>query len=679
MYYTVDTYDYSIIEQAGVCTPRRRKSKRETAYQVKNLVCSFDIETSRHHYKTEIIAGRKVPRYQSFMYIWMFAVESDVIIGRTWEEYKTHVQRIEERLDDSEKLLVFVHNLSYEFQFLSGIFDFKTDDVFALDRRRVAKAVYGRIEYRCSYIHCNMSLQQWAIKMMVKHRKKAGDLDYTIERYPWTELTPQEMEYCVHDVLAVVECIHADMIADNDALCDIPLTNTGYVRRDCKAAMRDWARFNLDEIKPSLDLWEVCREAFRGGDTHANRYYSGVILDNVKSVDRSSSYPDAMCNELFPMSAFQRQTKPSLSALITLIKKRHRACLFRARIKGLRLRDVMNGFPYVPISKCRHLLHPVNDNGRVLSADYLEISLTDIDWKIIVREYDWDDIEVYDIWSARYGQLPEPLRKTVQEYYERKTALKGVEGEEVYYLKSKNKLNSCYGMTAQNPVKNAILFDSGEWSIDDSKTDRELLDEYNSKAFLVYQWGVWVTAHARYQLREMLWRAGDKAVYCDTDSVKHVGTVDWSDYNKERCVKSQESGSRAADRNGHVYYMGVADPDGEYSRFITWGAKKYAYEDGSGLHITVAGVNKKKGAAELAMAGGLEAFKPGFVFRSGGGSELVYNDNPDIDHITVDGRRIGITRNVVILDSEYTLGITGEYMDILQHGKFILQEIARKY
>lgn len=679
MYYTVDSFDYSKISAAGVCIPRRRKSKRESAYQVKNLVCSFDIETSRHHYRTETISGRRIPRYQSYMYIWMFAVETDVIIGRTWDEYKTHVQRIEECLGEYEKLLVFVHNLSYEFQFLSGIFDFRTEDVFALDRRRVAKAVCGSLEYRCSYIHSNMSLQQWADKMRVAHRKKSGDLAYTIERYPWTELTPQELQYCMHDVLAVVECIHADMTADHDELCDIPLTNTGYVRRDCKAAMRDWARWNMEEIKPDLALWEICREAFRGGDTHANRYYSGVILDNVKSVDRSSSYPDVMCNELFPMSAFQHHAKPSLSALIMLIKKRRRACIFRARIRGLRLRDVMNGFPYLPISKCRHILNPVNDNGRVLSADYLEISLTDIDWKIVVREYDWDNIDIYDIWSARYGLLPEPLRKTLQDYYERKTALKGVEGEEVYYLKSKNKLNSGYGMAAQNPVKHAILFNDGAWSIDDSKTDQELLDEYNSKAFLAYQWGVWVTAHARYQLREMLWRAGDGAVYCDTDSVKHVGVVDWTAYNKERLAKSQESGSYAADKSGRVYYMGVADPDGVYQRFVTWGAKKYAYEDKGGLHITVAGVNKKKGAAELAAAGGLEAFKPGFVFRAGGGSELVYNDFPDIDHITVDGRRIEITRNVVILDSEYTLGITGEYMDILRNGKFILQEIARKY
>ena len=63
----------------------------------------------------------------------------------------------------------------------------------------------------------------------------------------------------------------------------------------------------------------------------------------------------------------------------------------------------------------------------------------------------------------------------------------------------------------------------------------ELLEKYNKKAFLCYQWGVWVTAWARYRLEEGLKIAGEKAVYCDTDSVKYVGNVDWKDYNKKSC------------------------------------------------------------------------------------------------------------------------------------------------
>lgn len=673
---TVDSYDYSKIKQANNCVSAKKKRKKEESFTVKNIVCAFDIETSKIKYKIE---ESGIPRYQAFMYIWMCAIEEDVIIGRTWGEYKTFTHRVEMQLEDNERIWFFVHNLSYEFQFLSGIFTFETENVFALDRRKVARALCGKIEYRCSYIHSNMSLDEWARKMNVKHQKKSGDLDYSVVRYPWTELSKKELGYCIHDVLAVVECIHADMDADHDALCDLPLTNTGYVRRDCKAAMHSWAYWNLGELKPDLELWKICREAFRGGDTHANRYYVGKILYDVKSVDRSSSYPDVMCNELFPMTPFQRYAEPSILALINLVTKRKRAVITRIRFKSLKLRDVLNGFPYLAVSKCRMLLHPVNDNGRVLEADFLETTLTDIDWKIVAAEYEWEGVEVIDLWYARYGYLPQPLRDTVQEYYRKKTELKGVDGEEVLYMKSKNKLNACYGMAAQNPVKPSILYECGEWSIATDKNETELLDSYNAHAFLVYQWGVWVTAHARYQLREMIWKAGYNAVYCDTDSVKHVGEVDWTDYNSARRKKSEESKSFACDKNGCMYYMGSADPDGKYQRFVTHGAKKYAYEDDKGLHITVAGVSKKKGAEELKEKGGLEAFIPGIVFEKAGGTESVYNDNPEIDHMIVEGKRLDITRNVVILDSTYTLGMTNEYMDILQNAKNILEDIERKY
>ena len=119
---------------------------------------------------------------------------------------------------------------------------------------------------------------------------------------------------------------------------------------------------------------------------------------------------------------------------------------------------------------------------------------------------------------------------------------------------------------------------------------------------------------------------------------------------------------------------------------MTLGAKKYAYEypDGS-IGITVAGVNKSKGAIELKEAGGLKRFKEGFVFRAAGGTESIYNDiefEPDPDKLQKlirEGNEILITSNVVIADSEYTLGITGEYRRLLERceiwrDNFILTE-----
>ena len=113
--------------------------------------------------------------------------------------------------------------------------------------------------------------------------------------------------------------------------------------------------------------------------------------------------------------------------------------------------------------------------------------------------------------------------------------------------------------------------------------------------------------------------------------------------------------------------MGVYEQEETARQFRTWGAKKYAYYDrGGALHLTCAGVGKKTGAKELEQAGGLEAFKEGFVFVAAGGTESVYNDAPEIDHYYVDGYKyVPITSNVVIRPSTYTVGLSAEYRDLL--------------
>ena len=39
-----------------------------------------------------------------------------------------------------------------------------------------------------------------------------------------------------------------------------------------------------------------------GGFTHSNPYHTGITLENVGSIDLTSSYPSVMCAELYPMS-----------------------------------------------------------------------------------------------------------------------------------------------------------------------------------------------------------------------------------------------------------------------------------------------------------------------------------------------------------------------------------------
>ena len=162
-------------------------------------------------------------------------------------------------------------------------------------------------------------------------------------------------------------------------------------------------------------------------------------------------------------------------------------------------------------------------------------------------------------------------------------------------------------------------------------------------------------------------------IYCDTDSVKYIGDVDWTKYNQKRMADSLRSGAHATDPHGEEHYMGVYEQEHTAIQFISLGAKKYVtvYEDGK-CRCTIAGVNKEKGGAELDKHGGITAFKPGFLFVEAGGTESVYNDDvvPHMEEWQC--HRFEMVPNILIRDSTYRVGITQDYEDILSDPDYYL-------
>lgn len=432
MLVNVADYNYKEIWQARKL-PRPRGNPHGQKVQYKNLVCAFDIETTR---LAEI--------EQAFMYIWQFQIDDKITVyGRTWQEFITFLREIKRRLR-GQWLVVYIHNASYEFQFLKGIYNFEPDEVFATESRKVLKfTMFDALEFRCSYQHSNMSLAEFTRKMGVEH-KKLANFDYNKVRYPWTDLTPEELEYCINDVRGLVEALKIEMAHDGDDLYTIPLTSTGYVRRDCKRAMKRFNHNELAAMLPDERIYKMLREAFRGGNTHANRWYSREILENVYSTDRSSSYPDVMINCLFPMTQFHYEGAANAKRIKELIYVKGKAVLMRIKFQNIKERYPYTGCPYLSKDKCRNIYGGKFDNGRVLEAEYLETTITDVDFKMILDLYTWEACEAVDIAYARYKPLPDVLKKVIIDYYKKKTELKGVSGQELYYLKSKNKLNSCY-------------------------------------------------------------------------------------------------------------------------------------------------------------------------------------------------------------------------------------------
>lgn len=636
--------------------PRKKSSKNYL-----DIVTAFDIETTR------------LPDIeQSFMYIWQFQYGLDqTITGRTWEEFFSFLQKIADHIRDVAWMVVYVHNLSFEFQFLKGMYDFQPEEVFATESRKVLKCtMFDCIEFRCSYYLTNMPLAKFLLKYNVENKKLSGEeFDYSKIRYPWSPLTAKEMEYCINDVKGLVQALYLQMQSDGDTIQSIPLTATGYVRRDVKKAMHGFNHKQLQEMLPDADVYRLLREAFRGGDTIANRWMADEIIDNVQSVDITSSYPSSMLMCKYPMTRFFREDPAEFKRMYNLKSK---ALLFRIAFFNICVKDQAEGHTYLSRDKCRNIEGGTFSNGRIVRAEYLETTITDVDYEIISRRYSWDKQIVTDLYSSRYKMLPSMLRAVVIQYYKVKTELKGVEegtDDYLFYMKNKEKLNSTYGMTVEDPAKDTIEFIDGDFVSKDESLDH-LITVHNRSAFLSYAWGVWVTAWSRKRLADgidIVTHNGEETmnfIYSDTDSIKYVGDVDFSEYNSKVEQEATRWGAYAADRNGEVHYMGVYESE-HYelpNRFKTLGAKKYVLEDkDKRLHITIAGVNKKKGGEELEK---IENFKEGFIFRKAGGTESVFNDHIDMV-IQRDGRDLHITDNVVIRDSSYTLGITAEYRAIL--------------
>lgn len=632
-----------------------------------NVACAFDIET------TNIT---NADRPYSFMYHWQFCIGTKVFFGRTWEQFQDFVYNLIERLHlEDRRLVVYVHNLAFEFQFMRRFF--RWDQVFLRHNRDPLKAICNdRIIFRDSYALSNMRLEKFCENTpgIVFAKNDGEEFNYKKIRTPETKLSQKEQSYCYCDVAGLCECIRYRM--RDDHLGKIPMTSTGYVRRDFRSAYAADKRLRViwENNRLTPETYQICRWAFRGGDTHASNNYVGLKLEHCHSFDISSSYPAAMLLDLYPVTKF---TEIEPRSWIRRRRMPKYAALLLVRFENIEYTGDC-GMPYIAIGKCQQC-DPcrINDNGRVLkcgphedgSPAYCTMWITDIDLRIIENEYKWTRREIARVFVSKYGSLPEVHKQKVMEYFRNKTTLKGVAGKEYEYGKAKQLLNASYGMMVTDIAKRDWEYKDGEYLVKPHNLEEALNKFYKSRSnFLSYQQGVWVTANARYRLRKMMWKLGPDVIYCDTDSIKFRGDhaeefAEANDITKSLCLSS---GYYADDPKGRRHYLGTWEEDGDYAEFKSLGAKRYIvrYEGDTHYYTTIAGVNKKRGQ-EFFDKHGIDAFRNGVTITNAGHVVAYYNDDQPHD-ITVQGVRIRTGSNVCLVDDVYTMGITNEYADIIQ-------------
>ena len=615
------------------------KGRGEHRVEYYNIPVSFDIDTSSFY-----IDGVKM----GCMYIWQFGVCGYDFIGRTWAELLELFRALHDALELNEfnRLCCFVHNLSYEFQWIRKHLDWL--NVFAIDTRKVAYGVTkDGLEFRCSYILTGKSLEMVGDDLIEIPCEKLHTLDYKLVRLPSTPIEPEELQYCVNDIDVVQSLIYERIIQDG-AVSKIPLTKTSYVRRflrsEClyggatshkKVKNNQFTKYrrlmNVLQIDGYRE-YKLLKEAFMGGFTHSNPRLTRKIITDEElfwkekrlkkklvrgrpgSIDYTSDYPFVMCAyNRFPMSRGEFVRPRTEEEFEHNLK--YYCCVFE-----IELHDVCAAFFsdfYIPLSKCRCLKNYQVSNGRLVTAETLVMTMTELDYDIIRRAYTFDKSKTRIGAFVRYrrGYLPTPIVRGMLALYKDKTELKGVDDMEAYYQLRKELLNAGYGCIVTDILRLAQIY-NGEWQEPQlPKSPDEMIEDANRKKdrILFYPWGLYVTAIARWNLWQGIFEFGDDYIYSDTDSIKAVNIEGHqhyiNSYNRHCQVLLEEAMKfhgldlelcHPKNKDGEEKWLGVWDFEGYYKAFKTLGCKRYMTfkydkkKERDELSITVSGLNKKK-------------------------------------------------------------------------------------
>ena len=627
-------FDYSKIDN-NICTNFRGLVFSDNIY-------TFDIETTSLFYKDGeylLFDKAKSPDFYKdyekigFMYIWTFSINEHVVFGRTWDEFIEFLTALKNNMMGT--LIIFVHNLGWEFQFMrNAINDF---EIFARQERHpmYARSKSFHAEFRCSLIITNASLAKVPKMYHLSVEKMVGDLDYNVIRVPATPMSSKNLGYCEHDCLIVYELIKK-LLLTYKHVYNIPLTQTGQIRRVCQKMYREnyeyhsWLRKQLPN---DIEKFTFIMKAFSGGYTHANYLHVNQIEHNVHSKDEASAYPTMMVvKKEFPVGQFIWSNVKHFEDM-----KSDYCYIMKIKFTGIKGTKYNH---YISNSKCYDKYKVIVDNGRVASAEYLTIYITEIDLDIIRKCYRFDSYEILECLRAPKGRLDRDYIIYTLELYKGKTMLKNVDGMEDSYMQKKQYINALFGMMVTNTITDDVEY-NGDWNthiITADEAEEKLLKNNNKRnTILNPAWGVYVTALGRQAIWNIILQIDKDIVYNDTDSIKYVGDYEFlfEAYNKNIQKEFEDTLTELdiskeylniLDPDGNNHPMGVFETEKDYASFVTLGAKKYCFqhEKNSDINITLSGV-RKEGSKALK---NIKDFKKGFVFDydNAGKKILTYND-----------------------------------------------------
>ena len=373
-----------------------------------------------------------------------------------------------------------------------------------------------------------------------------GEIDYCLPRPEGYEPTLEEWDYVDRDVLIVAAALNSmfsegldAMTAGADALNYFKETIGG------KERFEKWF-----PILPK-DVDDFIRKAYKGGFTYLNptkknQDFAGCVYDV------NSMYPWAMHEKPLPYGKpfkFEGAPNPKRSNYLWIAQVRVSFALKKGKIPCIQLK---NNPRYL---ETEYLTHNTSEDGEVLT-------ITSVDWALIQECY---NVEVHEWFGGYYFKNKTGLFNAhIDHFMEQKANNKGAKRTQAKLM-----LNSLYGKFGTNPEKrNKIPY------LDERGVVRYRLSELDIDKPVYTALACFVTAYARENIILAAIAAGERFIYCDTDSLHIIGT-------------EPLEGIEVHETRLGAYKL---ESTFQHSRFIR--AKTYLEEDENGLTVKCAGMPK---------------------------------------------------------------------------------------
>lgn len=680
----------------------------ENSFDILEIFGGFDTETTNIY---------QIDGWAAYVYHFQIALtnqrETYVYLFREWEVFLHFIDEIVNYYDlgESRKLILWVANFSFEFQFLRERLEWDSGewDFFAKEERQPLKASYHGLEFREALTISGGDLAHLA-RAYCKTQKlvtydedgvKHSDLDYTVERNFATPLTEQERAYVINDVVILAEFSQYMFNEYIRPLKKVPMTKTSILldecRRELKQLCKDRDEKHHLELGESLAEWlsyiRACQPTeeqykiwfdylFKGGYVHANALYTDIeCMVNMRDV--TSMYPAHMLLSYVPVTPFK---KVQFSEDLLKIK-----CL----IMRVQYDFIEATTPHSIESKNKvvYSVGAVWDNGRLVSCDALEVWQTEKDFEIFnlfYRSKTGQPPTVVECYEAERGELPPYVTDGLKKYYIKKNHLKrsGM-GDSQEYSVIKTFVNTFYGMLVKRIRLQKITYSHG-WG---TETKGESYEKEIEKLILLPQWGIWCTSQSRYTLLTTLYKltkAGVQCCYCDTDSIKYLPS-----HRAEQIFKHFNNTIRRrlhnrGLRDENFKDLGMFDIEIKDKatgrpvavRFKTLGAKRYIYEKGGKVIATVSGMPKQSinrlGESVEEIFRNFNHYGYNLKPEISGKLTTRYRDEPHEALVGFPFEKMHELTSVALYQIPFTMTLGGEYISYFKEQQ-ILKNHERRY